>query len=320
MHRVRIVARRDRGVGGCAVRLPGDVVGADVEADARSRAGVSHFGHRRSVAPPECRGEMGGAELPAPAGDFGERDVGVRHERMDIGQAGFADHVADAPAKRLAAVVLQCPHGDELLRPRDAAHRHATGCRQPVLGRALFLAFRRSDDIDDIDYPPPQGAPSAFGLPCTLRRSGNLVHPPPSAFRARVVDVVGIVDVVDRPRPLRAAPKAAPGLRAGSRSLARISRRILWKYFIYNWKYFIYNHDISRVEFGVFPGRSRAGLGPWIRRGSGREGGAKPQRENRGRRAERATPRCARGHESPAPGARPCRMARLVRRTSRLQR
>jgi len=192
--------------------------------------------------------------------------------------------------------------------------------RRRSRGRSLFLAFRRSDDIDDIDYPPPQGAPSAFGLPCTLRRSGNLVHPPPSAFRARVVDVVGIVDVVDRPRPLRAAPKAAPGLRAGSRSLARISRRILWKYFIYNWKYFIYNHDISRVEFGVFPGRSRAGLGPWIRRGSGREGGAKPQREDRGRRAERATPRCARGHESPAPGARPCRMARLVRRTSRLQR
>jgi len=32
-----------------------------------------------------------------------------------------------------------------------------------------------------------------------------LRHPPPSAFRARVVDVVGIVDVVDRPR-CREAP------------------------------------------------------------------------------------------------------------------
>ena len=32
--------------------------------------------------------------------------------------------------------------------------------------------------------------------------------------------------------------------------------------------------------------------------------------------AERATPRCARGHENPVPGARPSRMARPGRRTS----
>jgi len=40
------------------------------------------------------------------------------------------------------------------------------------------------------------------------RRSGKLAHLTPSAFRARIVDVVGIVDVVE-PAALRAAPRAA---------------------------------------------------------------------------------------------------------------
>ena len=50
-------------------------------------------------------------------------------------------------------------------------------------------------DIDYIDDPPPQVAPSAFGLPCALGRPGVLAHPSLSAFRARVVDVVGIVKI-----------------------------------------------------------------------------------------------------------------------------
>ena len=48
-----------------------------------------------------------------------------------------------------------------------------------------FPGLRRSDDVDYIDYPSPQGAWDPWKS-CARGRSGIRSHPSPSAFRARL--------------------------------------------------------------------------------------------------------------------------------------
>jgi hypothetical protein len=87
------------------------------------------------------------------------------------------------------------------------------------------MAFDDTDEIDNVDEPSPEVARTASGRACALRRSSFRPHLRPLAFRARFVGIVGVVDVVDRPRSGEGRPAIRPNIAPLSRRPVSSSSR-----------------------------------------------------------------------------------------------